>query len=179
MNDRTWSLLKWSGIGLIAALILAVPYLPGHTEPVTRERLNEARALWTRARIGNYDLDLETRGAQSGRYHVEVRGGHLAGITRDGVTADPAAGEYWTVDGLFQVIEEELDAAEQPDSTAFGARSQVWLRARYDSQLGYPIRFVRVVKPPTGPSTTGYAPSGASLGVEIQVQRLTPIKNKS
>jgi hypothetical protein len=174
MSDRMWSLAKWTGIGAVAALILAVPYFPGRTDPVTRERLEGARALWSRAQVKNYDMDLETRGAQSGRYHVEVRDGHLAGITRNGVTADPAAGEYWTVDGLFQVIEEELDAAEQPDNAAFGPRSQVWLRARFDSRLGFPIRFVREVKPATGPSTTGYVPSAASLGVEIQVRRLTP-----
>jgi hypothetical protein len=174
MSDRIWSLVKWSGIGLVAALILAVPYLPGRTHPVTRERLDRARALWLQAQVKNYDMDLETRGAQSGRYHVEVRDGQLTGITRDGIAADPADGEYWTVDGLFRVSEEELDAAEQPESAAFGARSQVWLRARYDARLGFPIRFVREVKPASGPSTTGYVPSGASLGVEIQVRRLTP-----
>ena len=176
MSDRTWSLVKWSGIGFFAALILAVPYFPGRTDPVTRERLDEARKLWLKAKVKNYDLDLETRGAQSGRYHVEVRDGQLATITRNGTTADPAAGEYWTVDGLFRVIEEELDAAEQPDGAAFGARSQVWLRARYDSRLGFPIRFVREVKPASGPSPTGYVRSAASLGIEIRVLRLEVIE---
>jgi hypothetical protein len=88
--------------------------------------------------------------------------------------ADPAAGDYWTVDGLFQVIEEELDAAERPDGAAFGAQSQVWLRVRYHRALGYPIRFVREVKQPSRRSTTGYETPGATLGVEIQVKRLSP-----
>src|SRR5262245_4057028 len=111
MSDRTWSFLKWSGVGVIAAAILAVPYLPGRTDPVTREALAQARALWEQAGIINYDLDLETWGVQSGRYHVQVRDGRLVQITRNGTAADPAEGDYWTVDGLFRVIEEELDAA--------------------------------------------------------------------
>jgi hypothetical protein len=172
MNDQTWKLLKWSGVGIVAILVLAVPYLGGRTEPVTRDGLERARAKWASAGISNYDLNLETRGAQTGRYHVEVRNRQLASITRDGNAADPAAGEYWTVEGLFQVIEEELEAAERPGSETFGAQSQVWLRARYDSRLGYPIRFVREVKRTGAQTTTGYVPSGASIGVELHVQSL-------
>jgi hypothetical protein len=168
-----WKLVKWSGIGLVAALILAVPYLPGRTEPVTREGLREARGLWQTAQLDNYDLDLETRGAQAGRYHIEVRNGQLSTITRDGVAANPAAGEPWTVDGLFQVIEEELDASERPDGAAFGAQSKVFLRVQYDRTLGFPTRFVREVKQPSRRSATGYEVPGASISVEIVVRRLT------
>ena len=169
MSDKSFRNLKWCGIVGVGAVIIAVPYLPGRTEPVTRERLEAARALWQRANITSYDMELETSGAQTGRYHMEVRGGRLALITRNGQSADPAAGEYWTIEGLFRVIEEELDAAEQPQSGAFGRHSQVWLRMRCDSKLGYPIRFVRQVKQASRQTATGYEVPGASLGVELHV----------
>ena len=176
MSDKSYRIWKWCGIAGVAAVILSVPYLPGRTEPVTLERLDAARAMWQQANISSYDMDLETSGAQTGRYHVEVRNGQLSLITRNGQPADPAAGEYWTVEGLFRVIEEELDAAEQPKSEAFGPQSQVWLRMRCDAKLGYPVRFVRQVKQASRRTATGYEAPGASLGVEIHVINLKPVK---
>ena len=141
MSDRSWCLLKWFGIGAVAATIIVVPLLSGRTEPVTKERLAEAARLWHAAKIANYAMDLETSGAQTGKYHIEVRDGQLARITRNGQAADPASGEFWTVDGLLRMIEQELDAAEHPGKGMFPEQTQVWLRLRYDARSGYPVRY--------------------------------------
>ncbi len=150
----------WTAIGLAVAGV-AIVLLRGGTAPVTRAGLADAQARWQRAGIRSYDLDLETSGAQTGQYHVEVRGGKLERITRNGQPADPAAGEYWTVPGLFRTIEEELDNAEHP-SAAFPGNAQVWLHAHYDPHLGFPVRFIRQVP-------------GTALGVEIHVRRFSPV----
>jgi hypothetical protein len=174
MSDRTWSLVKWSGVGLVVAAVLAVPYLPGRTEPVTRDRLASARSQWEAANITDYDLDLEVSGVQSGNYHVKVRGGKVWEITLNGRAADSNAPEYFTIDGLFQTLEEYLDHCENPASGVFPEGSQVWLRMRMHPELGYPIRFVKQVKLPTRRSATGFEASTASQGVEFRVARLEP-----
>jgi hypothetical protein len=135
--------------------------LPDRTEPVTREALAAARARWQGARIANYDLDLETRGAQVGNYHVEVRDHQVRSIIRDGTPATPNDLDYWTVDGLFVTIEEELDRAESRRGGPSDPVMDVWLRMRCHPKLGYPVRFVSHV-----PMRT--------QSVEIHVLRLEP-----
>lgn len=132
------------------------------TEPVTRERLGEARARWAAADISSYDMDLQFSGAQSGIYRVRVRGGRLKHITLNDGPANPSEEEYWTVEGLFRIIEEELDLAEDPSRGAFPAGTQVWLRMHCDPDLGYPVRFIRQVP-------------GTNRGVQIRVLRLAPV----
>jgi len=153
----------WAGVVGVAALIVAVPFLPGRTQPVTRERLAEARRLWDAADIASYDLDFEISGAQTGRYLVEVRHGEATRITRNGQPATPGDPHYYTVDGLFQTIEREFEVSEQSARAAAGsAPSPVWVRMRCDERLGYPVHYV------------GQIP-GRTTSVEIRVHRLEPM----
>jgi hypothetical protein len=171
--DRTWRIAKWSTIAaVVMAAIVAVPYLRGRTEPVTRERLAAARERWRSANVANYHMDLETTGAQTGLYHVSVRDGQLITLTRNGQSMNPAEGEYWTVDGWFQAIEEDIDNAEMPKGDDDATRCQYWLRVRYHATLGYPVRYIREQKQPSRRSATGYEAPGASHSVEMRVIRL-------
>jgi hypothetical protein len=150
----------WAGVVGVAALIVAVPFLPGRTQPVTRERLAEARRLWDAADIASYDLDFEISGAQTGRYLVEVRDGEATRITRNGQPATPGDSHYYTIDGLFQTIEREFEVSEQ--SARAAAQSPAWVRMRCDERLGYPVHYV------------GQIP-GRSTSVEIRVHRFEPV----
>jgi hypothetical protein len=172
MTDRTWKLAKWSGIGVVVAVVVAVPYLPGRTEPVTRESLESARARWEDAKIADYDFDLEVSGDQSGNYHVEVREGKVANMTLNGRATESNAPQYFTIDGLFQTLEEYLDHCENPATGVIPEGSTVWLRMQTDRELGYPTRFVRQVKLPAQRTTTGYQASSGAQGIEFRVTRL-------
>ena len=152
---------KWIGGGLLLTVVVAWPLLIGRTQPVTRELLANARDQWAAANLSDYDMEIDVSGAQTGRYHVVVRGGKLSQITRDGRPADPAEGEYWTVEGLFRTIEEELDLIDHPASGAFSDQRQAWLRIGCHPTLGYPLRYIRQVP-------------GTSLGVQIRVRSLKP-----
>ncbi len=174
MNDRMWRVTKWSAIGITVAVIVAVPYLPGRTEPVTRERLAAARVLWESAAIADYDLELEFSGVQPGKYHVKVRGGTVAELTLDGKPTNSNAPEYFTIDGLFQTLDEYLDHCENPTTGVFPEGSQIWLRMRTHPKLGYPVRFIKQVKLPASRGVTGFEASTATEGIEVRVRRFEP-----
>jgi hypothetical protein len=168
--DRTWSIAKWSSIAaLVMAAIVAVPYLRGRTEPVTRERLAAAMDRWKSANITSYDLDLETTGAQTGLYHIEVRAGSVTKFTRNGQSLNPADADYWSVDGWFQAIEQDLDNAEAPMIADDASRCEYWLRVHYHPTLGYPVRYIRQQKQASRRTTTGYEAPGKSQAVEMRV----------
>ena len=174
MTEKAWNVLKWTGIGVVLIAICAIPYLTGRTEPMTRERLAAAQRLWRQADISNYDLDFDLTGDQTGRYHVEVRGGDVTSITWNGRPTDSHAASYYTVDGIFRTMEEDLDLVEDPTNQAFPPGSQVWLRMSSQPKLGYPIRYVRQVKLPAQRSASGVETSSGARGIEIHVTRLTP-----
>ncbi len=146
----------WIGFGgsaAVVAVVAVIVFWPESGETVTREALQRARQVWRQAGILDYDLDLRTSGAREGSYHVEVRGGAVRKITIDGRTADPKEAGYYSVEGLFLIVEEELDNAER-GVPAPG--KDVWLWMKTDPQLGYPVRFIRQV-------------SGTAQGITLDV----------
>ena len=172
-SDRTWTIAKCSTIAAIVMIVfVAVPYFRGRSEPVTRERLAAARTQWEQANIASYNMDLETTGAQTGLYHIEVRGGQLIKLTRNGQPMNPGDGDYWTVDGWFQAIDEDLENAERPKTDDASASCQYWLRVRYHPTIGYPMRYIREQKQPSRRTATGYEAPGGSQSVEMRVNRL-------
>ena len=139
--------------------VLAVPWLfGGGLDPVTQARLESARARWEHSGVTDYELVVEIFGAESGQYDITVRGGRLEQINRNGEPANPAQGEYWTVDGLFRTIEAELHFKDQRTTAQpVPAGSRIFLLGKFDVRLGYPRKFVRQI-------------TGTSRGIEIQVQ---------
>ena len=127
-------------------------------QPLTAEALRAAQQRWEKSAVTDYDMELRVFGAQHGVYQIEVRGGRLQDITVDGRPANPAQGEYWTVRGLFRIMDQEMhlsasDLGEPKDG------GQVLLLARFDAALGHPTRFMRQVP-------------GSGRGVQIEVERL-------
>ncbi len=175
MTDKGWTILKWGAAAAVVLVVVAVPLRPGRTVRVTRERLAAARTLWDAAKIIDYELDWDVSGAQTGRYHVEVRGGKVERLTNNDQPTDSHAPEYFTVDGLFQTIEESLSHCEHPQSGAFPEGTQIWLRMRTHPTLGYPVKFVKQIKLGGSRGTTGYEESSSARGVEVHVTRLQPI----
>jgi hypothetical protein len=150
----------------VAVVIVGVPFLPGRTQPVTREKLVDARRRWEAADILNYNLDFEISGAQTGRYAVEVRDGEATRVTRNGQPATPGDPHYYTIDGLFQTIEREFEVSEQsargPAVVGAERPTASWVRMRCDDRLGYPVHYV------------GQIP-GRTTSVEIRVHRLEAV----
>ena len=160
---------KIAFIGLLAAalaavvLVAVVALLPGGSEPLTAARLETARQRWRAAGIRNYEMELETSGAQTGRYVVRVKDGSVVSLARDGHVENPSEKELWSVDGLFRTLERELGNAEHPEKIyGVAPGTQVLLRMRSDPRLGYPLFFSRYVM-------------GTNKSVTIRTVRLTPL----
>jgi hypothetical protein len=135
-------------------------------EDVTARSLAEARRLWERAGIRDYDLEWSSSGLGHGHYVVTVRGGQVTAIESilsggKRMTVHPAEPRFYGVEGLFMIIDEEL--AQLETSSPFGQPkgTKAVLRFEPDPKLGYPRSYRRDVL-------------GTPQGLAIDVVRFEP-----
>ena len=135
---------------LVIALLLGVVYFVfGRRIPeLTPERLAEAQAKWARAGPASYTMDIDLGGARPGVVHIEIENGDPIAMTRDGVTPkQERVWGVWSVPGMFDTIERELELAEDPVNQMDAARgTKLWLRCEFDPVYGYPQVFHRAVR---------------------------------
>jgi Family of unknown function (DUF6174) len=136
----------------LLALILTIVVVAGVLQvfvaqripELTEARLDAAAELWEQQAPANYDMDLEIRGAQPGVVHVEVRGGDVTAMTRDGISPPPRTWDVWTVAGQFDTLERELVLAEDPQHEMdVAAGTQLQLRCEFDPRYGFPRHYHR------------------------------------
>lgn len=135
-------------------------------EEVTKQSIAQARKVWTRARIDDYDLDWTSSGTNNAYYHVTVRGGRvrqLEQVLPDGrsVELHPGKPEYFGVDGLFLTMAEEHAqlGTDRPFGQAKGSKAVLLFTP--DPKYGYPRSYRRDVV-------------GATLPVAIDVVKFVP-----
>lgn len=140
-------------------------------EDVTTRALDKARARWEQAALNDYNIEWTSSGARLGHYRVAVRQGEVVSVQSvlpDGrvVEARPGDPSYYSVEGLFRVLEEELDHALS--DTPFGRPrgTRVLLKFVTDPVLGYPTRYRRDV-------------AGTRQGLAIDVVSLVPVAEPS
>ncbi|MGE3818868.1 MAG: DUF6174 domain-containing protein [Isosphaeraceae bacterium] len=122
----------------------------GGGEEVTDRSVAQARRIWERAAVTDYDLEWVSTSPSRSRYAVEVRGGQVrsvSSITPDGrrFPLKPAEPRFYGVDGLFLVIADELAQlqTEAPFGRPKGTRAV--LRFTPDPTYGYPRSYRRDV----------------------------------
>lgn len=105
-----------------------------------------AVARWEANRPANYEIGIEVQGRQSGRMHVVVKDHEPVSVRRGDAPVAEHTWEYWTVEGLFEIIRTDLEGLDQPER-AFGTPdvSQLVQQAEFDAELGYPRRYRRAV----------------------------------
>jgi hypothetical protein len=145
-RPRWWAFVLGLSLGLAGGLLgLMLCLLLFLRDPLPRieaESLSAARARWQAEQPRDYELKLELTGNQSGRLVVQVRDGRPYQVQRQpGQSPPQRTWDYWTVPGLFDVIEGELgcaaDAAKNPSA------SPIVVRGEFDARYGYPARFRR------------------------------------
>jgi len=133
------------------ALLLVLPMLAGCAggQDVTPRSIRDARRLWDRAAIRDYDLEWTSTGLRSSHYRVSVRNGRVESIESvyqgNAYPVRPAEPKYYGIDGLFLTIEAEL--AQLQTNTPFGQPkgTKAVLRFTPDPQFGYPRSYRRDV----------------------------------
>ncbi|UCE01596.1 MAG: hypothetical protein JSW67_09940 [Candidatus Latescibacterota bacterium] len=130
---------------------------------LTQERLTQARERWSRHAPADYVLELQVHAdrLENAHFHLRVRDGEVLEALQNG-SVRAARADAYTVAGLFDILERELELALDP-SSGFGAPAgyRAYLKARFDPDYGYPLRYRRSV-------------GGTSNAVEITVLRFVP-----
>lgn len=145
---RRWYVwLPW--VLAIATLVATFWLLRWPTEPLTAEKLAAARAKWSAAGTRDYRFLIELNSPGSAwRLNVTVRNGRLwetkafgAGDRPEVTPSDPDA---YTIEGLFDLLERELEMAGTPAPD--GSPPATMLRVAFDQELGFPTDFIRAVR---------------------------------
>lgn len=134
------------------AFALAIMLVPGCGEtgdPVNPERIERDAARWAAAGIRDYDLTWQSISSRNQSiYKVFVRGDEVKAvrlIRPDGkaVALKPADTNFYSVEGLFRTLREEL--AQSQETRPFGQPpgTTVILTMRSDERLGYPTLYRR------------------------------------
>jgi hypothetical protein len=134
-------------IGSLLAIVCGVLFLRSTKAlpPLTADDLAAAERLWAERGPSDYDLDVEIGGRQSGRFHIEVRSGRTTTVTRNGVQPQRRTWDTWTVPGMFDTLDQELELAARPEGAFGQPGARAVMRAVFDDDLGFPKRYERFV----------------------------------
>lgn len=131
----------------MAAVVALVAVSRRQAAPaLTEEALEAALQTWHERGPDDYSMDIVVTGRQASNYHVEVHGGKPTQVLRQQRPTTARTWHYWTVPGLFEVLEHDIACSDDP-TQGFGASpgSRAVLRAVFDAELGYPRRFERLI----------------------------------
>lgn len=120
-------------------------------DPLTIDRLEKDQTLW--AEVGPRDYDLRWQSLSSRNqavYQVYVRNAEVKAVRLvrpDGkvVALKPADTSFYSVDGLFRTIREEIAQSQEVRPFGQPPGTTVVLTIRSDPELGYPTLFRRDV----------------------------------
>jgi hypothetical protein len=145
-----WLRLPWILTAVVLLLLAVAVLIWAATRPdmrdLTPELLAQAQQQWADAGIESYDVSFQLNASgftTPSRFEVRVRAGRPIEILRNGrpVSADP---ESYTIEGLFDIIERELDMSRDPTSPLASVSGKTFLRVRFNDRFGYPEQYLRV-----------------------------------
>jgi hypothetical protein len=130
----------WAAILFLCAACSRLPAL-------TPEVLNDAERKWSAHQPSAYRLVLEMTGdrVETGRFEIDVRGGAIVSLRRNGLIVSPNAGQDYTMEGLFRMLTQELSLAEKPAMLGAPPGYSIYTTAKFDDADGRLIRYRRIV----------------------------------
>jgi hypothetical protein len=82
---------------------------------------------------------------ETGRFEVNVARGQIMSLRRNGLVIRPNAGQDYSMDGLFHMLEQELGLADRPTTLGAPEGYSVYINARFDDATGRLVRYRRIV----------------------------------
>jgi hypothetical protein len=141
-RNRNW-LWFFLVLALLAAVAVGIPLFYEPLEPLTIDRLRQARALWEQHRPPNYRLEYTKQGNARGTFVITVRDGKVKSVTlqTEGppIELEPRLYDIHDMTGLLDDIETLLKRDAQPNAPA------ATNRGRFSPEDGHLVRFVRSV----------------------------------
>jgi hypothetical protein len=128
---------------LIALLVFGCSRL----DTLTPELLDQAQQKWKAHQPPSYRLVVEMSGdrIETGRFEASVRGSEVVSLRRNGLVIMPGRGQDYSMDGLFQMVRQELGLAEKPSMLGAPAGYSVYVQAQFDESTGRLMRYRRIV----------------------------------
>jgi hypothetical protein len=135
----------------VLVLLVSIPMIGcGESgDPVQQDRIERDAARWASANIRDYDLTWQSTSTRNhSLYRVYVRESEVRAVRMirpDGkaIALKPADPGFYSVDGLFRTIREELAQSQEPRPFGQPPGTTVILTMRSDERLGYPTMFRR------------------------------------
>ena len=134
-------------VTIAAVIVFLQAFVARHIPALAAAEFELAQARWQQRGPASYEMEIEIRGAQPGMVFVRVLNGEVVEMSRDGrAPRQRRTWDAWSVPGQFDMIERELEMAEDPEhEMQVAAGSETQLRAEFDPQFGYPRQFHRTM----------------------------------
>jgi hypothetical protein len=115
---------------------------------LTSGSLQAAQQQWESSGPANYRIIFEMSGdrIESSQYDVTVRTGKVVQLLSNGKPVSPGGGSQdYSVDGLFHILDEEIDLAKKPEILGAPPGYASYPMARFDASTGRLLHFQRSV----------------------------------
>jgi len=130
---------------LVLSLVVWCVLFRSTLAPIDREHFDQSWKRWRESNIQNYDLQLTTSSSEDHLYDLKVRDGAITSVALDGEARQSGrAFQAFTIDGMFEIIDRDLSNNEQIEAgNVQQGQAVLSLRGEFDSENGYPKRFLR------------------------------------
>ena len=132
-------------------------------QPLTEGALVQAEERWRSNEAASYRVLVEMNGerVEAGLFEAFVQGGQVVSLKRNGQAILSDRGQDYSLQGLFDVLRQELALAEEPQLLGAPEGYAAHLLVRFDVETGRLIRYRRTV-------------AGTNNNVEIVVLEYEP-----
>lgn len=115
---------------------------------LNQDALGAARQQWESSGPAYYTMMVEMKGdrVETSEYEVTVRSKEVVKLLRNGEIVSPGdRGQDYTVEGLFHIMDQEIDLATKPEVLGAPPGYASYPFAKFDSATGRLLRFQRSV----------------------------------
>jgi hypothetical protein len=140
--------LRQNSLLSILVLILITAAGCSGLSTLTADSLRAAQERWNSSGPSYYSMTIEMKGdrLELSKYDVTVRDKSVVKLERNGQVVLPAGGSQdYSVDGLFHILDEEIDLAKNPVTLGAPPGYASYPLASFDPATGRLLRFQRSV----------------------------------